>query len=181
MAHSIELLLDEHTDSRVRAVWSALDAAGLRSAATPASPTNRPHVTLLAGASISGVDEDLRRMAGSDAAAVTLDLGAPLLFVHGRRAVLAASVVPSAELLALHTHVHRTCRRHVRDLAEHCAPGAWTPHVTLARGVDRDDLAAAVAAVESVPPVSGRVGSGRVSAVRRWDSDAKMETVFPSR
>ncbi len=65
MAHSIELLLDPAADAAIRRGWQMLDGAGLPSQVHVTSPTNRPHVTLLAAPRISpGVDDVLRGLAG---------------------------------------------------------------------------------------------------------------------
>jgi len=64
MAHSIELLLDSHSDAAIRAAWQALADAGLPSQVDVTSSTNRPHITLLAAERISpDVDEVLRGLA----------------------------------------------------------------------------------------------------------------------
>ncbi|MFB2583683.1 2'-5' RNA ligase family protein [Herbiconiux liukaitaii] len=44
---SLELLLDEATEARIRSEWAALAAAGLSSLAAHTAPSNRPHITLL--------------------------------------------------------------------------------------------------------------------------------------
>ena len=48
MAHSLEVLLDDHGEAAVRSIWQALEDAGLPSQVRVKSPTNRPHVTLVA-------------------------------------------------------------------------------------------------------------------------------------
>ncbi|RYJ05522.1 MAG: hypothetical protein EON52_11120 [Actinomycetales bacterium] len=49
------------------------------------------------------------------------------------------------------------------------APGAWTPHVTLARRLDPAQLAAAFAALAERP----RELEGSIAVARRWDGDAR--------
>jgi len=46
---SVELVFDDPTDSRIRADWARLQAAGLPSLAAHTSPSNSPHITLAAG------------------------------------------------------------------------------------------------------------------------------------
>ena len=170
---SIELLLDEASERAVRAEWAALAAAGLSSLGRHPSPSNRPHVTLLVrervpAAALSG---------GTDAAgprpltrrpAFPVALGAPLLFGAGDRRVLARSVLPSAELLALHADVHAAAG--AGEDAAHTAPGTWMPHVTLARRVKVTDLGVAL-------PLVGGDLVGRAAGLRRWD--AASATVTP--
>ena len=113
---TVELLLDDDLEAAVRAAWARLAPLGVGSLADHRHPTNRPHVTLAAGP----VLPDLRLPLPLP---VTLD-GTLLL---GR--VLAWRVVPTQELLALHEDVWRR----MKDPNPLHAPGAWVPHVSLAR------------------------------------------------
>ncbi len=153
---SIELLLDPDAEAAVRAEWDALASRGMSSLAAHTSESNRPHITLVAR-------PDLPK-----AAAETFDgippfpirLGAPLLFGSGDRRVVARSVVPTAELLAL--------RDAVRDAvgpgayAPHTAPGEWMPHVALARRLRVADLPSAL------DLIGGEI-RGHAHTVRHWD------------
>jgi hypothetical protein len=154
---SIELLLDPETEAAVRAEWEALADAGFSSLARHESESNRPHVTLLVRTVLPAFD------AGSALvrAPFALTLGAPVLFGAGDRRVLARSIVPSAELLELHTAVHGAAG--TGDDAPHTASGAWTPHVTLARRLRLADVAAAL------PLVGGEL-PGHAVGLRRWDA-----------
>ncbi|WP_420039618.1 2'-5' RNA ligase family protein [Gordonia sp. MP11Mi] len=172
MAHSIELLFDDVADSRVRDIWRALDAIGLRTPHTVDASTVRPHCTLLAGSSVIGADSSVAAIA--QRLPLNLVLGAPLLFPTRSGFTVAASVVPSAELLAVHATVHRLCGDAVTDLGPHCVPGSWTPHVTLARHAPVE-LVAEAAALLGEPIVA------RATAIRRWDGDARTERVVAGR
>lgn len=160
---SIELLLDEVSEATVRAEWQALAAAGLSSMAAHTAPSNRPHVTLLVRSALEHVETAL--LTARPAFAVRL--GGPLLFGDGDRRVLVRSVIPSAPLLALHDDVHRAAGP--GDDAPHTAPGAWTPHVTLARRVRLQDLERAL------PLVGGEI-TGTAKALRRWDASTRTVT-----
>ena len=162
---SVELLLDAGAEAAVRAEWDALAAAGVSSMAPHASPSNRPHVTLLAR---RGSVPDALELP-DDALPLPLVLGAPLLFGDGDRRVLARSVVPSAALLALQEHVRLAAG--VGDDVEHMAPGTWTPHVTLARRLRLDDLERAL------PLVGGGLACEGV-ALRRWDAGTRTVTAL---
>ena len=113
---TVELLPDDDLEAAVRAAWARLAPLGVGSVAGHPHPTNRPHVTLAAG-------PDLPRLALPLPLPVTLD-GTLLL---GR--VLAWRVTPTPELLALHEQVWRL----MDDPNPLHAPGAWVPHVSLAR------------------------------------------------
>ncbi|WP_309067476.1 2'-5' RNA ligase family protein [Microbacterium sp.] len=161
---SVELLLDTETEAAVRAEWDALSAAGLSSLAPHTAASNRPHITLLVRT----------ELAPFDAAAITagasfgVHLGAPLLFGAGDRRVLARSILPSRELLALHHAVHQAAGP--GEDAPHTAPGSWTPHVTLARRVRTSDLE------QALDVVRGDI-TGTARSLRRWD--AATRTVTP--
>jgi 2'-5' RNA ligase len=161
---SIELTFDDRTDAIVRGEWEALAEAGLSSMARHTASSNRPHLTLLAR---RGDVTEAVATAAVDLP-VPLTLGTPLLFVHGDRAVLARSVVPSLALLELHARVRATAAGSAADLA-HTVPGAWTPHVTLARRVRLDRVTDALARVGGDIPGAG-------VQLRRWDSRAATLT-----
>jgi 2'-5' RNA ligase len=151
---SIELTLDAATERAVRAEWQALADAGLSSLAAHTSPSNAPHVTLLVREAVT-----LASVPRPGAFAVTL--GAVVLFGAGERRVLARSVVPSVELLALHAAVHAAAGP--GDDAPHTAPGEWMPHVTLARRLKVADL-------ERALPLLGDSIAGTARGLRRWDA-----------
>lgn len=169
MAHSIELLLDPGTDAAVRAQWSALAGAGLPSQLRVTSPTNRPHVTLVAAQRISpDVDDVLPALASR----FPLDcvLGAPLLF-GGPRLTLARLVVPSSALLDLHADIYRLSLQHLDgEPYAHSQPGHWTPHVTLGRRYTVGETGPALAALGG-----GGDLAARVVGLRRWDGDARVD------
>ncbi len=163
---SIELLVDSDAEAAVRAEWEALAALGMSSLARHTSATNRPHLTLLARVDLA--DLDLAPAAFAELAPMPLTLGAPVLFGAGDRRVLARSVVPTADLLALHAAVHRAAGTGAD--APHTAPGEWTPHVTLARRLRLADLPAAL-------DLLGGDITAEVVSVRRWDPATATATM----
>ncbi|MFF7293706.1 2'-5' RNA ligase family protein [Microbacterium sp. NPDC008134] len=166
---TIEMLLDRAAETAVRAEWEALAALGLSSLGRHTSPSNRPHLTLLARVDLPRFDADV--LDGIPSFPITL--GAPLLFGTGDRRVLARSIVPTAELLDLHALIHAAAGP--SEDAPHTAPGEWTPHVTLARRLRVTDLGAALEAV-------GGDIHGRVTDLRRWDpGTATVTTVVELR
>ncbi|WP_199256287.1 2'-5' RNA ligase family protein [Mycolicibacterium mengxianglii] len=185
MAHSIELLFDDDTDAALRQVWNALTAAGVPSQVRVQSATNRPHVTVAVAARIdAAVDDELAALAASLPLVCTL--GAPLVFgrppelgATARRGpfTLAHLVVPSPELLELHTRVHRICVPHMPSgPLRHSTPGHWTPHATLGRRISAEQLGLAFA---SVPEVTTEL-HGSFTALRRWDGDDHVEHLLIS-
>lgn len=173
MAHSIELLLDPAAEAAIRASWQALDEVGLPSQIHVTSPTNRPHVTLIAAQRISPeVDGELRGLA--DRFPVSCVVGAPLVF-GGPRHTLARLIVPSADLLALHEEVYRLSLPYLTgDPFGHCRPGHWTAHATLGRRFSAEQIGAAMAVVNDD---GGDLGAD-VAGLRRWDSDERTDHVL---
>lgn len=160
---SIELLLDPETDARVRADWQRLADAGLSSLGAHRAPSNRPHVTLLARATLSSI-------AFTEAVGmlpVRIDLAEPITFTHRDRAVFAWRVSFTDELRALHRVVHAAVPE--GEDTPHTAPGEWTPHITLARRLRLESLPAALDLIGA--PLTG---SG--VALRRWDSASSIVT-----
>jgi 2'-5' RNA ligase len=169
VVHSVELLFDSDTETAVRRVWDDLTDAGVRSLASSTSPSNRPHVTLSVAEHMDdAVDDALRPLLRLLPFSCTI--GAPMLFGRGPF-TLVRLVIPSAELLALQAEVHQVCLPHMSPGSlPHADPGHWTPHVTLARRVDRDKLADAL----SLRGMS-RDRRGTAVELRRWDGNKKVE------
>lgn len=160
---SIELLLDDESERLVREDWRRLADAGLSSLGAHTAPSNRPHITLLVRPRLASLTFD-------DAIGILpiqVGLGAPIVFAHGDRGVLARRVVPTDGLVALHEAV-RAAAGPGEDAA-HTAPGEWTPHVTLARRLRLDTLDGALALLGDEHDAAG-------TALRRWDSATKTVT-----
>lgn len=171
MAHSVELLLDPASESAIREIWQSLAAAGMPSQASVTSPTNRPHITVVAARHITGdVDDALRALPLRFPLPAVI--GAPLIF-GGPRLTLARLVVPSPALLELHEAVYRISLAHCDGgVFSHCAPGQWTPHVTLGRRFTDEQIGAALAVVNG----SGDIGA-RIVGLRRWDGDQRVDHI----
>lgn len=158
MAQTVELLLDELLDAQVREEWAVLVEAGLPSQARHTGVSNAPHVTL-------GVAD--RLLDSMEAALLEIDhgIGSPVelggfVVFGGSSYVLSRLVVPTMALLTVQQAVRSVIGAEAR---------AWTPHVTLARRLDADQLAAALAALAGRP----RELVGDVADVRRWDSERR--------
>ncbi|MCL8250871.1 2'-5' RNA ligase family protein [Aeromicrobium fastidiosum] len=166
MVQSVELVLDARLDAGVREEWALLLEAGLPSQARHTGASNAPHVTLgVAGT----VDESAERaLADVDyGSGEPLRLGGLLVF-PGRTSVVSRAVVPTAGLLEIHRSVDAALEG-LPGRPPTTAPGAWTPHVTLARRLDAGQLAAALALLADRP----RELVGTIRCGRRWDADAR--------
>lgn len=162
---AIELLLDPKAEAEIRAEWDALAARGMSSLAAHTSASNRPHVTLVARVGLPKVDPHVL----ADLPSFPITLGAPLLFGSGERRVLARSIVPTAELLALRSLAHDAVGPGAD--APHTAPGEWMPHVALARRLRVADLA------EALDLIVGDIHA-HAHAVRHWDPTTSLITTL---
>lgn len=175
MVQSVELLAAPAVDDWIWTQWRALEAAGLPSQVRHGSLTNWPHVTLAVADTIPPpVDASL-----SDAVAGVLPMPmrvGGIIWFPGRRHVVARAIIASDELLGLHATV-----AHLMDGLQgrgaRMAPGAWTPHITLARGIRTEQLPDVVAALAGVDDIAEE-RAGTFTACRRWDSDAKVTWVL---
>jgi 2'-5' RNA ligase len=145
MAHAITLLLDEASEGQVRALWKALDDAGVPSLARHGHGRHQPHVTLVV------FDEgDPEAVA---AGAVAAQVGRSSIGVryagHGvfnaTRCVVHLPVTTSAELRAAHAAMMEVLARSGATCRAHYAPAQWLPHVTLAMDVPPAQAGAASA------------------------------------
>ena len=167
MTQSVELLLDDTADAGVRSQWAALAAAGLPSQARHTGASNRPHVTLAARRWIDpAVEPALVSAVGG--LPLPVRLGSVALFGSGPY-VLVRLVVLTRALLDLQAAV-RDLLGPDRTTDTHFAPGAWTPHVTLARRLAAEQVPAALDVL-----AGGRDLDARLVSCRRWDGDARRE------
>ena len=185
VAHSVELLLDDASDQRIRDDWQRLRDAGLPSQIDNRSPTNRPHITLIAAERIDPlIDAALAPV--SMRLPFSAIIGAPIVFGTGPRRTLARLVVPSTELLSVHAQVVRlgaghTATNGTSSVFDHCRPGAWTPHVTLARRLGPEQIGEALAVLDDNAVDHAAPLPVTVSGLRRWDGDAKSDHVLAGR
>ncbi len=176
MVQSLELIFDDDGDAAVIDEVNRLAAAGLRNP----HRDQRPHITLVAAkavdpAALGALAPVAQRLP------ITVRLGAPIVFSHGAAGahggfVLARSVLPSSELLGVHATVLRLSGDHLDGETDHSRPGHWAPHVTLARRLSLEQLATALQLVSD--------GADRlvvVAGIRRWNGEAKTESVLPGR
>jgi 2'-5' RNA ligase len=164
--HHVDLVLDPAADAAVRAVWAALDEAGLPSLAHHRSPSNRPHTTLALSRSWPGAEGREVVVRALGALPMTVRLGAPLVFGHGPF-VLALGVVPTQGLITL----HRSLAGVLSPAREHLRPGVWTPHVTLAHRLE----ATQVGEVLSVVVAAGLPEAVTFDGARHWDAVGRLD------
>lgn len=163
----MELLGDDRLDRAVRAAWRRLDGAGLASLGRHRHPTNRPHLTLVSADDFPpGAAEAVAGAVRALPVRVRLN---GLRFFGGRAGVLAWAVDGGAALRDLQAEVWRALDGADRNPQQE--PGAWIPHISLARRLRPDQEALAAQAVGS------SAVSGDLSQVRSYDSVTR--TVVP--
>jgi 2'-5' RNA ligase len=159
---SVELLLDPALDARVREQWRMLAEAGLPSQARHAGATNAPHVTLAVREQVDPANEP-RLAEVARVLPLPVRLGATAVF--GRhRYVLVLLLVVDVPLLALHAAVADALGRS-GDGDPLTEPGRWTPHVTLARGLDAAQVGRCLEVLGGARPLEGNAVD-----CRRWDN-----------
>lgn len=165
--HSIELTFEDATDSAIRSDWARLAEAGVPSLAGHTSPSNSPHITLAAGADLHVPDTLLDLW---ERLPIGIGFSGVLIFpARPGTYVLARSVIVTSALLELHRLLHE----HVSGALPLTRPGAWTPHVTLARRVPSHQLGA-------VMDLLGLRLEGQCTAARLWDSNTRTLTSLGS-
>jgi len=171
MVQSVELLLDASAENRLRGEWAKLVDAGLPSQGRHRAVSNRPHITLGVARTLTAEDEaNIARAVGALPRRVLL--GGAVLFGAGPF-VLGRLVVPSEQLLRLQERVVAALGETARSFL-HQQPGGWTGHLTLARRLDGEQVATALAALF---PWSDIEANPR--GVRRWDGERQVEWSVP--
>lgn len=160
---SIELRFDSEADAAIRRDWELLRSAGLPSQSDHTSASNAPHVTALF---CTGEVEPFE----VEPPGAPLAVGSPLVFPRKRGVVLARQVVMTRELLEWHERLHAGLPDSL-DIDPHTLPGAWTPHVTLARVLPVADLPAALDALSPLADLSAPVAD-----VRMWNGRTRTLT-----
>jgi hypothetical protein len=184
---SIELTFDETMDAAIRRDWEALASADLPSLASHTAASNRPHLTLAAGEALQPVPVRglpvavrfggiavfpagrrkfvLVRSIVASRALLDLHRG-----VHDALEDAASEDTASEDAASEDTAFEDAAFEDAafenaafeNTVAELTLPDRWTPHVTLSRRLDADQVALALPLLE---PLEG----GVAVAARLWD------------
>jgi 2'-5' RNA ligase len=166
---SIELTFDPAFEAAVRAEWALLQAAGLPNLGRHTGASNRPHLTVAAGAALEITDALTTLTSLPTTLPVDISVSGLLLFRAGSgRFVLARPVVMSTALLSL----HRAVLEQAPGAVELTQPDRWTPHVTLARRISASQVAEALDILGEPP------APGRAVAARFWNGETKTLTAL---
>jgi len=163
----VELLGDDALDRAVRAAWRRLDQAGLPSLAQHRHPTNRPHLTLATADEFPpGAAAAIREALSALPIPVRLD---GLRYFSGRPGVLAWTADGGEALRGLQAQIWSALDGADRN-PQH-EPGAWTPHISLARRLRPDQEALAEHLVGET------AAGGALTTARSYDTVSR--TVVP--
>lgn len=149
---TVELLLDPQLERCVRDLWDQLHDAGLPSLATHRHPTNRPHLTVLTAASLTGLPP------------LRLPLTAELGEVRLLGRALVRRVTPTAELRRLQAEVWSA----LSGADPWPTPADWIPHISLALKMPAAQQETALDMLASLPPERGHF-----VAARSYDSQTR--------
>lgn len=149
------MFFDREADAAVRGLWAKLAEAGLPSLATLTHRRHRPHVSLFVADSLDQADlTGLRAVLADRRPALRLST---LATFPGQEGVLFLGVTVTEELLALHAEAYQSVAGQPAGCWPLYRPGYWVPHCTLAFGLGREQIAAAVRVLHGFQPVEAVV------------------------
>ena len=153
---SFELVPDDEGRVAVRALWEALQEAGLPSQADHTAGSNEAHLTLVEAESLDPETDQVTGLGGL--LPVTASVAGLVVLGGPRLVAVALLVVPPAEVVAAVGALRGAEAR------------PWVPHVTLARRLDRRTAGDVVAAAGALPEQL------RFTGLRHWDPRARTLT-----
>ncbi|MGH3727134.1 MAG: 2'-5' RNA ligase family protein [Micromonosporaceae bacterium] len=150
----IELAFDAETETRIRELWTRVEAEGVAPLASHTHAQHRPHlsVTVADWLDVTVVRDALAALPYPTG--LPVDLRCVGLFPGG---VLWLGPVVTEELLTLHHEIHRALDRAGIVCWPYYRPGRWMPHCTLAMQVDDHLLGAAARLASDALPISGQL------------------------
>nr|WP_042198273.1 2'-5' RNA ligase family protein [Kibdelosporangium sp. MJ126-NF4]CEL23307.1 hypothetical protein [Kibdelosporangium sp. MJ126-NF4] len=156
MAHTVAVFFDDEAERAVRALWRRLDQAGVPSLAGHPNGRWAPRVTFAAAKQIPRRTRDLLKDELRTLAIPNLWLSNLGTFPSTENVLMLGAVV-DAELLAVHSAIHDVLAGRVQSPEAYWLPGSWTPHCTLAQGVEHHRLIEGFAALHPVTRIEARV------------------------
>ena len=149
--YGLDLRLDAVLEERVREVWWALEAEGIRSLASSGHARHEPHMSLAVGPRLDAVDH---------AALATLRPPRSITLVSAATfgvdgGVVFLAVRPSPDLYEFHRAIIDALGPAAEGLSGYYRPGRLTPHVTVAEGLPTAALGRALQTVVPHLPLTG--------------------------
>ena len=173
MSRGVVVWPDDDVVHAVADVWAALETAGIPTLASHTHRRHRPHVSLVVADDL--VPDSVQEVLGSvPGRPLPLLLNSPGVFPGG---ILFLTCVPNTALLEEQRRVHDLVAPIATGMRDHCAPGAWSPHLTIAYDVDDAQLARALPVVLDHLPIEGWLTRGGVEdgeSGERWPTGAPV-------
>jgi hypothetical protein len=147
---ALELYLDPEASRRIRNLWAALEADGVRSIGSLMQGLHWPHLSLAVADRLEPeiVADALEGLTIVPPIALSLQFVGQFL---GR--VLWLGPAPSLPLLEHQAHVYARLRGAGVEVWDHYRPGRWVPHATLSMRVPNAMVGAAVRRCLEVVPI----------------------------
>ncbi|HEY8472690.1 MAG TPA: 2'-5' RNA ligase family protein [Natronosporangium sp.] len=166
MAAALELYLDGAASRRVRALWDALEAAGVPTLRELTHRRHKPHISLAVAQRLdpAKVEAALTGVPMCPPLPVRLDYAGQFV---GR--VLWLGPTPTAELLAYHATVHHRLAAAGVEVDPLYHPGVWVPHCTVSMRVPRPLIAEAVRLCLEVLPIPATLTGAAVADHNRGE------------
>jgi 2'-5' RNA ligase len=154
VALAVCLLFDRRSDLLVRALWSRLEEAGVRTLATHTHRRHHPHLSyaVLRSWDLARVQEALAALPAAQPFAISFH--GTLAFPRGR-AALAPAI--TADVALRQGRIAGALEATGADLHHHYTAGQWVPHVSVATRAPGGTLATVARAVADILPLDVRV------------------------
>lgn len=154
MALAVCLLFDARSDRLLRALWSRLEADGVRTLATHTHGRHHPHMSyaVLRAWDLDSVQAALADL--PDGGPFSISIHGTLAFPRGR-AALAPAV--AGEVAGRQQEVVAAVTRAGADLHRNYQPGNWVPHLSVATRAQGVQLMKVVKAIADVLPLTVHV------------------------
>jgi 2'-5' RNA ligase len=148
MPYSVELYLNETSEKAIRAIWEAIDRAGISNYLPEAGA--RPHISLTCydeGIDIRHFTEALGDFAASWK---QIHITFSYIGVFPKGIVFLGHTV-TGRLIETHKAFHHRLSSWLDESFELYLPGTWIPHCSVAMNLPPEDVAAAVDIVRTFP------------------------------
>jgi 2'-5' RNA ligase len=135
--HGVVSLLDPGATMRIRETWAKLEReVGLRGVL--AMPFPHLSYQVAGGYDRAAIELSLAQLADETASFEIRTAG--LATFEGQWPVVYVAVKMNSRLRAVHERVWNRCLPYARNTVPYYRPEAWTPHITLANGEERNSV-----------------------------------------
>jgi hypothetical protein len=156
MAEALVMFLDAAASAAINELRDRLARHGLAGPGADAASRHPPHVSLAVAPTLTLKDSSLLSRIADQRLGIRME---SLGTFAGPQGVLFLGVTVTHPLLAAHTAVHASLHSDGDGGGPwgHFRPGIWSPHCTLATGLDAPALGAAVSLLHPLQELTARV------------------------